>query len=305
MYQCVYDTAISYIGRELRKIYCLNEKTEVDKPMTKGLELLKLDETNCFTKKTKDLCMPSKEMLEQWIVEEARKFIYCKFVLALNKDLHSPLTLAASIIDKNNDNKEKLQQKVTMLELLIKNLQHVNWNYGPINLSTIDLTGIDINYPLLVNYEIDLITYKDDEGDERTFGNKLDVMINYYLKHKNVIDAKKSLDAVKLKEWSQLIIDKIYRMEPALQWLCQNDCDTAVVIPSIQEIIQKKWRYDDNDHDHESDDNDNDDKEMMMIMIVMMIIDDAVVNVDFADGCDDEEHFISNIIITFIFYLLG
>ena len=245
MYQCVYDTATSYIGRELRKLYCLNEKTMVGGIMTKGLELLKLDETNCFTKKTKDLIMPSKEMLEKWIIEEAKKFIFCKFVLALNKDLHSPLTLAASIIDKKIDNNEKLLQKITMLEFLIKKLQHVNWHYGPINLSTVDLTGIEINYPLLTNYEIDSITYNDDNdtGGEIIFGNKLDSMINYYLQNKEIIDRKQSDDAVELRKWSQLIIDKINTMQPALQWLCQNDCDKAVLIPSVQEIIQKKWRY--------------------------------------------------------------
>ena len=243
MYQCVYDTATSYIGRELRKIYCLNEKTMVGGIMKKGLELLKLDETNCFTKKTKDLIMPSKEMLEKWIIEEAKKFIFCKFVLALNKDLHSPLTLAASIIDKKIDNNEKLLQKITMLEFLIKKLQHVNWHYGPINLSTVDLTGIEINYPLLTNYEIDSISYNDDSGKEITFGNKLDSMINYYLQNKEIIDSKQSNGAVELRKWSQLIIDKINTMQPALQWLCQNDCDKAVLIPSVQEIIQKKWRY--------------------------------------------------------------
>lgn len=245
MYQCVYDTATSYIGRELRKIYCLNEKTKVGDDMKKGLELLKLDETNCFTKKTKALIMPSKEMLEKWIIEEAKKFIFCKFVLALNKDLHSPLTLAASIIDKKIDNNEKLLQKITMLEFLIKKLQHVNWHYGPINLSTVDLTGIEINYPLLTNYEIDSIIYNDDNdsGEEIIFGNELDRMINYYLQNKKIIDSKQSYGgAVELRKWSQLIIDKINTMQPALQWLCQNDCDKAVLIPSVQEIIQKKWR---------------------------------------------------------------
>ena len=177
--------------------------------------------------------------------EEAKKFIFCKFVLALNKDLHSPLTLAASIIDKKIDNNEKLLQKITMLEFLIKKLQHVNWHYGPINLSTVDLTGIEINYPLLTNYEIDSITYNDDNdtGGEIIFGNKLDSMINYYLQNKEIIDRKQSDDAVELRKWSQLIIDKINTMQPALQWLCQNDCDKAVLIPSVQEIIQKKWRY--------------------------------------------------------------
>jgi hypothetical protein len=258
MYQCVYDTATSYIGRELRQLYCLNEKTMVGDIMTKGMELLKLDETNCFTKKTKNLIMPSKEMLEKWIIEEAKKFIFCKFVLALNKDLHSPLTLAASIIDKKIDNDEKLLQKITMLEFLIKKLQHVNWHYGPINLSTVDLTGIEINYPLLSNYEIDSIIYNDDSndsGEEIIFGNNLDFMINYYLQNKVIIDSKQSDGAVKLREWSQLIIDKIKTMQPALQWLCQNDCDKAVLIPAVKEIIQKKWRY----------------ICMMMMMMMMMI----------------------------------
>lgn len=258
MYQCVYDTATSYIGRELRKIYCLNEKTIVGEIMTKGMELLKLDETNCFTKKTKYLIMPSKEMLEKWIIEEAKKFIFCKFVLALNKDLHSPLTLASSIINKQIDSNEKLIHKITMLEFLIKKLQHVNWHYGPINLSTIDLTGIEINYPLLSNYEIDSIIYIDDNndsGEEIIFGSNLDFMINYYLKNKETIDSKHSYDAaVELRKWSELIIDKINTMQPALQWLCQNDCDKAVVIPSIQEIIQKKWRYANNNDDHDDDD---------------------------------------------------
>ena len=282
MYQCVYDTATSYIGRELRKIYCLNEKTIVGEIMTKGMELLKLDETNCFTKKTKYLIMPSKEMLEKWIIEEAKKFIFCKFVLALNKDLHSPLTLAASIINKQIDSNEKLIHKITMLEFLIKKLQHVNWHYGPINLSTIDLTGIEINYPLLSNYEIDSIIYIDDNndsGEEIIFGSNLDFMINYYLKNKETIDSKHSYDAaVELRKWSELIIDKINTMQPALQWLCQNDCDKAVVIPSIQEIIQKKWRYVNNNDDHEYDDHEYDDH------------DDDDESDDDDDDDDDDNH---------------
>jgi hypothetical protein len=98
---------------------------------------------------------------------------------------------------------------------------------------------------LLTDYEIDSIIYNDDNdsGEEIIFGNKLDRMINYYLQqNKKIIDSKQSEGAVELRKWSQLIIDEINTMQPALQWLCQNDCDKAVLIPSVQEIIQKKWR---------------------------------------------------------------
>ena len=76
-----------------------------------------------------------------------------RLVLALNEDLHSPLTLAAAIIDKSRDTPKQLQSKVAMLQFLVEKLKQKLWEYGPVTMSVLNLEGIEIRYDVLEHYE--------------------------------------------------------------------------------------------------------------------------------------------------------
>ena len=89
--------------------------------------------------------MPTENMAEQWVSNETQRIVG-KLVLALNKDLHSPLTLAAFLL-KNKTSVVTEQQKsnrhkrLAMFEYLLKALKTVKWKYGPVTNESMDLLG--------------------------------------------------------------------------------------------------------------------------------------------------------------------
>ena len=57
-----------------------------------------------------------------------------------------------------------------MFEFLMKRLKVIDWQYGPITMSTFNLEGIEINYPVLERYEIDEL--KDISADHKRLKKK-------------------------------------------------------------------------------------------------------------------------------------
>ena len=100
---------------------------------------------DCLTIRRSKLIMPTENMLEHWVNSEAQRIVG-KLVLALNKDLHSPLTLAASLLRNKSSavteqQKSNRNKRLAMFEYLTKMLKTIKWKYGPVTSESMDLLG--------------------------------------------------------------------------------------------------------------------------------------------------------------------
>jgi hypothetical protein len=100
----------------------------------------------CLTIRRSQLSIPTEHMVDHWVVHEAQKIVGDKLVLALNKQLHSPLTLAASLLRSKDSAVTEQQQKnrrkrLSVFQYLVKALSTVAWKYGPVTSESMDLMG--------------------------------------------------------------------------------------------------------------------------------------------------------------------
>ena len=256
MYQCVYDTALSLVSRELRNEYV--KKSSIN-PSTKKNVTIHLNDKilakNCATMRLKDISIPINcNDLDKRIDAEAQRIVDYKLVLALNRDLHSPLTLTAATMikpprhdilnseddssDENNPS-NKYHKKVDMFRILLQKLKKRQWSYGPISLYYLTLDGVAMNYKVKDRYEV----ATDDDHQRRPFSN--DQMKNSSTDQQTTFSSMWKLlthcfdSNVNAISGSRL---KNNRMLPAIAWLCVNETEKAILIPEIVEIIETKWR---------------------------------------------------------------
>eukprot|EP00600_Ochromonadales_sp_CCMP1393_P010544 CAMPEP_0175007414 /NCGR_PEP_ID=MMETSP0005-20121125/6394_1 /TAXON_ID=420556 /ORGANISM="Ochromonas sp., Strain CCMP1393" /LENGTH=945 /DNA_ID=CAMNT_0016262845 /DNA_START=27 /DNA_END=2864 /DNA_ORIENTATION=+ len=104
--------------------------------------------------RAKVLKMPPQEKLEEWVAEESKRKVEERLALALNDEFHSPLTLAAYIINKRKDSAAVTAQKVKMFHFLFGKLKKKLWTYGPITLALVDLEGVEIRYRVKEHYNL-------------------------------------------------------------------------------------------------------------------------------------------------------
>ena len=71
-----------------------------------------------------------------------------RFMMVLNEDLHSPLTLAAAMPDSRDpDNKDQSDTaKKKMLNFLLNELHSLRWQYGPVRRELVDLAGVEMQF---------------------------------------------------------------------------------------------------------------------------------------------------------------
>ena len=210
--------------------------------------------------------------IDKWIIIEAQRIIEYKLVLALNYDLFSPLTLIAATLIKpygydnlinsydnliniknenddkhsssgssssdgssgdnshNNNNDEnnplnKYNKKVAMFRILLKRCKTKQWSYGPINLYFLNLDGIVMNYKVLDRYMISYQNYNSKDS-------------NHNMKVKDIRRSSSPF----LKYQLNVLNKKYTKMLPAIDWLCINETESAILIPEIIELIEKKWK---------------------------------------------------------------
>jgi ankyrin repeat protein len=116
MYQHVYNTALQVMRRKVHTLYT-DHCAEQPVPTTGFTLKCEIEGTDDFNKgyrlQEKVLHLPpNQEAVREWVQTEARRKVDERLVLALNEDLHSPLTLAAYIIDKKRDTPDQLAMKV-------------------------------------------------------------------------------------------------------------------------------------------------------------------------------------------------
>ena len=124
-------------------------------------------------------------------------------IFSLNKKLHSPLTLAAYQINKK-DIPTVMKRKVKMLKYLLYKLKTTLWSYGPITEYEMNMKGLEMKY--------DLSKYQHIPVQQRDIFHQIFGKSESELVHHSVIS-----------------------------WLCQNEAETAVIIPEIRRLIERKW----------------------------------------------------------------
>ena len=123
----------------------------------RGEEELTGDQLRGYSVKSAQVVIPSKNKYRQWLEEEARRIVDERLVLALNEDLHSPLTLAASLIKKagpSEAEQEQCRKRVGMFEFLLGHLKDQLWQFGPVGMALLDLEGVEIKYRLHEKYDL-------------------------------------------------------------------------------------------------------------------------------------------------------
>jgi len=84
--------------------------------------------------------LPSADKYEDWLNEETKKKLDERLMFALNKDLHSPLTLAASISRAPGDKRDNIFKE------LLAHYKKLLWKYGPICCSDLSMEGVETSY---------------------------------------------------------------------------------------------------------------------------------------------------------------
>ena len=156
MYQHVHKTAENIIRRELKLLYTNVIQNDIKSNILKTYNLTAHDTTDStvgFSLYAKKLRRPRVGRVEEWVTYEAKMKMEERLVLALNIDWHSPLTLAASQI-KKNDIPELMKKKMDILTFILQQHRSVIYDYGLKVLCEINLDGLEIKYDLN-NYDMD------------------------------------------------------------------------------------------------------------------------------------------------------
>lgn len=95
---------------------------------------------------------PARNTLSAFLDSEPKRVVDARIVHALNADLHSPITLAAAIINKDADDELTMSLKLKMLSFLIDNLKQTAWKYGPVSLPILHLDGLEVKYNVDQDY---------------------------------------------------------------------------------------------------------------------------------------------------------
>lgn len=216
MYTHVYSTALAIVERELRIRYA--EESIKKKPGApielSPYEIANVGADNGHCVHPRAVFLPQIKKFNDWVTKVAKVKLEERLVVALNRELHSPLTLAASQIkssdwEANNEKKIVLNDKqIDMLKFLLSHLKEEQWVYGPVRCSLLALNGVEIRY--------DRGEYIDMDNGSTTLAH---VVKGLFQKEK--------------REYK--------RMFSAIEWLCLSDADRAIIIPEIQKIIQIKW----------------------------------------------------------------
>ena len=87
--------------------------------------------------------MPTPNRYDAWLSAVVTRKLEERLILCLNEDLHSSLTMCAAI--RPHDDLAKQSKRKTM-EFLLRGLRIPRWSYGPVNVSLLDLEGVETNY---------------------------------------------------------------------------------------------------------------------------------------------------------------
>ena len=94
--------------------------------------------------------MPIQSQYEsgRWMDAVVAKKLEERFLMVLNEDLHSPLTLAAAMPDSRDPDSDDPSEtaKKRMLNFLLDELHSLQWEYGPVRRELVDLAGVEMQF---------------------------------------------------------------------------------------------------------------------------------------------------------------
>ena len=144
MFQHVCETAATIIYRELRLLY--SNKIREDPKGKQSYLLSEVDSISLeqvgFKLIGSSVMLPPREQFDEWLKAETRNKMDERLLYALNKSLHSPLTLAASISRSPGDKRENIFKE------LLAYYKRPAWTYGPISCNNLILDGVETGYDL-------------------------------------------------------------------------------------------------------------------------------------------------------------
>jgi hypothetical protein len=108
-----------------------------------------------------------------------------------------------------------------MFEFLMKRLKVIDWQYGPITMSTFNLEGIEINYPVLERYEIDELKHfvVSVEDFRKKFGHTTNEVEKYAdIKRENWSSQVSNFDETERQKGYFLMTQKFYGVYRNMFW---------------------------------------------------------------------------------------
>ena len=159
--------------------------------------------------------------IDSWLEHWTQRKLNERLVRVLNNELHSPLTLAASLI-KENDGDSKM---IEMFKFLIVQQTETHWEYGPMQYSLANLTGVDVPYNVEA-YE------KEKELEARLETVPMHGAISWICKH-DVENAIKNVPVVKaliIAKWKECGYREFF-------WRWNYDLFIAVMVTFLSFIV--------------------------------------------------------------------
>ena len=166
------------------------------------------------------LKLPAKDDWDSWLRHETRSQLQRRMLLVLNKDFHSPLTLAAEKLDAVQGQEldevtaAAVNKKVDMLAFLLNELKEVVWTYGPVKCSLVSLEGLEFPY---------------DYNEYPELAKKVN----------------KTAESEKTKSWWRWLREGPKSKKPplygVLDWICMRNSTKAIQLMDIRKIVETKW----------------------------------------------------------------
>eukprot|EP01038_Epipyxis_sp_PR26KG_P011684 gene11684-15645_t len=234
MYKHILKTAETILRTEIRLLYKNEYETaKLENNFTKVFSIQNISDVymKCNTgllPMEKTLTLPSDPKRKtEWIDSETKLKLEERLLNVLNKDLHSPLTLAASQAN-HRAGEGLLKKQEEMVRVLIESSLAKQWVYGPTKCNYLLLEGLDIKYEVNDWYELES-GYELDEQENNIIKKKVHNICNItedmtesevarVLAENKAVD--ESLRARAYDEKKKKILNKIDYMKSAIHWIC-------------------------------------------------------------------------------------
>lgn len=147
MFHHILSIAATVINRELQLYYSI-QKTE-ESGNTGVFCLPELPSDSGYGLPEKSLRIPEPDKYNAWLVQETKTKLDERLLLVLNNSLQSPLTLAASLSQKETATVGK-ERRIEMLQTVMSSTSNKVrlWNYGPLVCFDLNLKGLEVEYDL-------------------------------------------------------------------------------------------------------------------------------------------------------------
>jgi hypothetical protein len=205
MYKHVHETALTLLRQQIIDLWTKRSAGENVYELEGFTKRSDDDGIHGYAMKERLLEMPKSDddlgKVYRWSEEQAMYKCDERLALAMNDNLHSPITLAGAQLSCD-DSDEWSGKRKSMLRFMIGHLKAPLWTFGPVTKVVVDLDGLECRH-LLHRYE---------------FPPKLIPEV------KNLMADNSNCSGFS-----------------AIECLCHNKSDKGFMVPEVQQIIRMKW----------------------------------------------------------------